>query len=54
MDKEVSLGETFVHILRYADDIALIDRGDVVGVLVASARLQELRLLQRAPSRMQT
>ena len=38
VDKGVSLGETLVHTLGYADDIALIDRGDATGVLVASAR----------------
>ena len=37
--KGVSPGETLAHMLGFADDIVLIDRGDATGALVAPARV---------------
>ena len=42
VDKEVSLGNTIVHTLGYADDAALIDYGHPEGVETASSRVSAI------------
>ena len=40
-DKGITLGHTIIHTLEYADDTALMDKGDAEGIKIATSRLNE-------------
>ena len=44
LDKGVTLGDTIVHTLGYADDSARVDLGDEAGVEVASDRVTKIEV----------
>ena len=41
-DKGVTLGQAIIHTLGYADDAALVDKGDDEGICTATERLNEV------------
>ena len=50
--KGVPLADTVIHTLGYADDAALLDRGDTVGIARATARVTSIAAGSRADADM--
>ena len=46
-DKDVTLGQTLIHTLGYADDAALLEYGDEAGIARMSARVSAIDTSQR-------
>ena len=51
-DKGVPLGQTIIHTLGYADDVALIDRGDALGISRATERVTAIAVGSKADADM--